>query len=68
MRTVNNAYNNLYPIPTLQEVIDLAKTRSIELGRPIGIYPETKYPTCTSRLCVAAAALPTHVAAARGRR
>lgn len=45
LRTDNNAYNNQFTIPTLQEVIDLAKTRSVELGRPIGIYPETKHPT-----------------------
>ena len=45
LRTGNNSFNNLYTIPTLQEVIDLAKNRSTELGRPIGIYPETKHPT-----------------------
>jgi glycerophosphoryl diester phosphodiesterase len=45
LRTGNNAFNNTLVIPTLQEVIDLAKTRSAELGRPIGIYPETKHPT-----------------------
>jgi len=48
LRTGNNAYNDQFAIPTLQEVIDLAKTRSIELGRPIGIYPETKHPTFTA--------------------
>jgi len=48
VRTANNAYNNQFPIPTLQEVIDLAKTRSAELGRTIGIYPETKHPTFTA--------------------
>ena len=34
-----------YLIPTLQEVIDLAKSESARLGRTIGIYPETKHPT-----------------------
>jgi len=29
----------------LQEVIDLAKAKSTETGRTIGIYPETKHPT-----------------------
>ena len=48
LRSGNNAYNDQFAIPTLQEVIDLAKTRSIELGRPIGIYPETKHPTFTA--------------------
>ncbi|WP_026224321.1 glycerophosphodiester phosphodiesterase family protein [Methyloversatilis thermotolerans] len=45
LRTANNAYNDQYVIPTLQEVIDLAKAKSIETGRTIGIYPETKHPT-----------------------
>jgi len=45
LRTANNAYNDLYPIPTLQEVIALAKAKSVETGRSIGIYPETKHPT-----------------------
>jgi glycerophosphoryl diester phosphodiesterase len=45
VRTANNAYNDTLPLPTLQEVIDLAKQRSAELGRTIGIYPETKHPT-----------------------
>jgi len=31
-------------IPTLQEVIDLAKAESARTGRTIGIYPETKHP------------------------
>ena len=45
LRTGNNAYNDQFVIPTLQEVIDLAKSKSVELGRPIGVYPETKHPT-----------------------
>ena len=45
LRTANNAYNNQYRIPTLQEVIDLAKAKSSQLGRTIGIYPETKHPS-----------------------
>lgn len=44
-RPGNAAYNGLYEIPTLQEVIDLAKSQSIATGRTIGIYPETKHPT-----------------------
>ncbi len=38
-------FNNQFLIPTLQEVIDLAKTESIAKNRPVGIYPETKHPT-----------------------
>ncbi|WP_305016762.1 glycerophosphodiester phosphodiesterase family protein [Mycobacterium tuberculosis] len=45
IRPGNTAFNDQFEVPTLQEVIDLAKQRSAELGRPIGIYPETKHPT-----------------------
>jgi glycerophosphoryl diester phosphodiesterase len=41
----DQSHNDRYEIPTLQEVIDLAKRRGAELGRTIGIYPETKHPT-----------------------
>src|SRR5215475_6688346 len=41
----NQSWNGVYEIPTLQEVIDLAKRRSQDTGRVIGIYPETKHPT-----------------------
>jgi glycerophosphoryl diester phosphodiesterase len=39
------AYDGLYKIPTLQEVLDLRKRLSRNLGREIGVYPETKHPT-----------------------
>ena len=39
IRPQNTAFNGLYEIPTLQEVIDLAKREGV------GIYPETKHPT-----------------------
>ncbi len=45
LRTANNAFNDTLLLPTLQEVIALAKLRSTQLGRTIGIYPETKHPT-----------------------
>jgi glycerophosphoryl diester phosphodiesterase len=41
----STAYDGLYLIPTLQEVIDLVKKKSQETGRKVGIYPETKHPT-----------------------
>ncbi|MDZ7861273.1 glycerophosphodiester phosphodiesterase [Acidovorax sp.] len=44
-RPANVAYNGQFEIPTLQEVIDLARAQSAKLGRTIGIYPETKHPT-----------------------
>jgi glycerophosphoryl diester phosphodiesterase len=39
IRPENTAFDGLYEIPTLQEVIDLA------LSEGVGIYPETKHPT-----------------------
>jgi glycerophosphoryl diester phosphodiesterase len=39
VRPQNTALNGLFEIPTLQEVIDLAKAKDV------GIYPETKHPT-----------------------
>ena len=44
-RPANVAYNGQFEVPTLQEVIDLAKAASAKTGRVIGIYPETKHPT-----------------------
>ena len=44
-RPANGAYNGQFEVPTLQEVIDLAKAQSAQAGRTIGIYPETKHPT-----------------------
>lgn len=38
-------FNGRFEIPTLEEVIALAKRLSEEKDRVIGIYPETKHPT-----------------------
>ena len=38
-------FDGKFKVPTLQEVIDLAKRESRKRGRRIGIYPETKHPT-----------------------
>ncbi|MEQ1528094.1 MAG: glycerophosphodiester phosphodiesterase [Methylococcales bacterium] len=38
-------YNGLFEVPTLDEVITLAKTKSKQTGRKIGIYPEIKHST-----------------------
>jgi glycerophosphoryl diester phosphodiesterase len=40
----DQSHNGKYAIPTFQEVIDLAKAETARLGRPIGVYPETKHP------------------------
>jgi glycerophosphoryl diester phosphodiesterase len=41
----NQSFNGLYAIPTLREIIDLARSESTRVGRTIGVYPETKHPT-----------------------
>ncbi len=41
LRVANNAYNDQYVIPTLQEVIDLAKAHGV------GVYPEIKHSSYT---------------------
>ena len=45
LRPGNVAFDGREAIPTLEEVIALAKRRSAELGRTIAVYPETKHPT-----------------------
>ena len=45
LRPDNARFDGQLEIPTLAEIIALAKRRSNELGRTIGIYPETKHPT-----------------------
>jgi len=39
------AYNGLYEIPTLDEVIALAKAEGSKRGKSVGIYPEIKHST-----------------------
>ena len=41
----DQTYNGRFEVPTFAEVIDLAKRKSQETGRTIGVYPETKHPT-----------------------
>lgn len=45
VRQRNTLYDGLFQIPTLTEVLDLRARLSKELGREIGVYPETKHPT-----------------------
>lgn len=45
MKDRDQSKNGQFQIPTLQEVIDLAKAESSARGRTIGIAPETKHPT-----------------------
>ena len=44
-RPANTAFDGLYVIPTLDEVMDLARHSISCDGRQIGVYPETKHPS-----------------------
>ena len=44
-RPQNTAYNDLYEIPTLAEIIAFVRRVEKTTGLRIGIYPETKHPT-----------------------
>ncbi|MCM2330104.1 MAG: glycerophosphodiester phosphodiesterase [Pseudomonas sagittaria] len=41
----DQSYNGRLPIPTFEEVLDLAKSEGARVGRSIGVYVETKHPT-----------------------
>ena len=45
VRPKNTAFNGLYAIPTLDEVLDLARHSRTCTGGEVGVYPETKHPT-----------------------
>ncbi|MFR9804876.1 glycerophosphodiester phosphodiesterase [Pseudonocardia sp. RS010] len=45
LRQENTVYDGLFTVPTLDEILELRARLSAELGREIGVYPETKNPT-----------------------
>jgi glycerophosphoryl diester phosphodiesterase len=45
LATRSHEYDGQFQVPTFDEVIDLAQQLGRELGRPIGVYPETKHPS-----------------------
>lgn len=45
LRKANTAFDGMFEIPTFAEVLALARTKSAETGRVIGVYPETKHPS-----------------------
>jgi len=45
LRPGNTAYDGQFPVPTLEEILDLRARLSAELGRELGVYPETKHPS-----------------------
>lgn len=50
VRPANTRYNGRFTIPTFDEVLALVKQQSIDKGRKIGVYPETKHPTYFSSI------------------
>jgi glycerophosphoryl diester phosphodiesterase len=45
VRPANTRYDGQFEVPTFDQVLDLVRSESKRLGRPIGVYPETKHPT-----------------------
>lgn len=45
LRRGNTKFDGQFEVPTLREIIALAKAASAKTGRTIGIYPETKHPS-----------------------
>ena len=50
LRQANMAYDGQFDIPTFDEILELAKIKSISTGRTIGVYPETKHPSYFSAI------------------
>lgn len=44
LRPQNTKYDGQFEIPTFEEVLELRASKSKQIGREIGIYPETKHP------------------------
>ncbi len=45
LRPGNTEHDGRHGIPTFEEIVELAARLTEELGRPIGVYPETKHPS-----------------------
>jgi glycerophosphoryl diester phosphodiesterase len=45
VRQRNTLYDRRFGVPTFAEVVALAARLTAELGRPVGVYPETKHPS-----------------------
>ncbi len=44
-RPANTRYDGRFPVPTFDQVLDLARSKRTCDGHPVGVYPETKHPT-----------------------
>lgn len=49
-RPGSTQYDGMFQVPTFEEVLQLRERLSQELGREIGVYPETKHPTYFDQL------------------
>lgn len=45
LRSANMAFDGQFEVPTFTEILELAKAKSVETKRVIGVYPETKHPS-----------------------
>lgn len=45
VRPANTGHDGAFPVPTLEEILQLREELSTELGREVGLYPETKHPS-----------------------
>ncbi len=43
-------WDGIFEIPTFEEILQLAQSRSADTGRRIGVYPETKHPAALEAL------------------
>jgi glycerophosphoryl diester phosphodiesterase len=50
LRPANVRFNDLYLIPTFEEILKLVRAKEAEIHRRIGIYPETKHPTYFAKI------------------
>ena len=46
----DHSHDNVYPVVTFEEVIDLAQRQSLKIGRTIGVYAEIKHSTFHAQL------------------
>ncbi|MDF1603467.1 glycerophosphodiester phosphodiesterase family protein [Nocardioides sp. YIM 152315] len=50
LRPRNARWDGRYDVPTFEEILGLVAAESERLGRPIGVYPETKHPAYFAEL------------------
>jgi glycerophosphoryl diester phosphodiesterase len=46
-------YNGMFPVLRFQQIVDIARAKTTELGRTISVYPETKNPTWNNAQAIA---------------